>query len=147
MFLKIARLTFSVATISLLVACGGGGGGDSESGMTTTGKIASRDVVSINYNYSPEICSSSDFKKYMINALAHLKPKDFIASVESNSVTCETYGKVNNGRECYESHSNRSYSNSCVTAFNSSLFRNSNKLSKTINSSFAKNAIEMMEGY
>jgi len=147
MFLKIVRLTFSVATISLLVACGGSSGGDSQSGMTTTEKISSRDVVAINYNYSPEICSSSDFKKYMINALAHLKPKDFIASVESNSVTCETYGKVNNGRECYEGHdSHDSYRTSCVTAFNTSI-ANSSKLSKMSVDYNAKIVIEMANGY
>lgn len=143
MFFKIIRLVFSVATISLLVACGGSSGGDSKSSLTTTEKISSRDVVAINYHYSSEICRSSEFHNYMKNALSF--GKDFIFSVENNSVTCATYGKVNNGNECHQQNSKNNYSTSCVVGMN--IVNNSNKISKISKGSTAKNATEMIIGY
>ena len=149
MFSKIVKFVFSIATISILVACGGGGSSNnSENTTTNIEKISSRDVVTINYNYSPEICKSSDFKRYIMDILSNLKPKDFIASVQSNSVTCKTYGKINNGNECYESHlSDENYRTSCVVALNSPIFKRNNKLLKMSDSAVAKRIIEMANEY
>jgi hypothetical protein len=146
MFLKTIKLIFAIATIFLFVACGGGHSNSESSSSTSIEKISNHDVISIIYHYSSEICSSSEFKNYMINTLSYYQPKDFITSVESNSVTCATYGKVNNGRECYQEELSNSYNTSCVVAFNSSVSNNS-KMSKIMDNYMAKEAIEMASGY
>jgi len=145
MFLKTIKLIFAITTIFLFVACGGHSNSESSS-STSIEKISNHDVISIIYHYSSEICSSSEFKNYMINTLSYYQPKDFITSVESNSVTCATYGKVNNGRECGQEELGYSYNTSCVIAFNTS-FLNSNKMSKIMDNYMAKEAIEMASGY
>ena len=146
MFLKTIKLIFNVASITLFIACGGSHSNNKSSSSISIEKISNHDVISIIYHYSSEICSSSEFKNYMINTMSYYQPKDFITSVESNSVTCATYGKVNNGRECYEGGLSDSYNTSCVIAFNTS-FLNNSKMSKIMDNYMAKEAIEMASGY
>ena len=93
-------------------------GGDKKEPLGNT--ISSRNYVFIFYNYPPSSC---DAEIYTVN-----NNIDVIASVESNNVTCETYGKQDNGRECGTMIYRGSSSNkSCVIGYN---IRSNRKVSK-----------------
>ncbi len=141
---KAFKLISSIATIFIFVACGSSQG-SSRGNTSSVEKISNRDVVSINYHYSSEICSSSEFKNYMKEMISF--GKDFIFSVESNSVRCETYGKINNGNECNEQDSNNYYSTSCVIALNMEKSNYNKELLKESTTFIAKEVTNMLEAY
>jgi len=117
-FLEIRKLSFTIAIVSLFIACGSGGGGSSSSSSeSTTEKISKREHVLINYHYPKDICDSS----YLKEELKSVGAKDIITLVVNKDVACENYGKVHDGRECYTQDLNYYNEPTCVVGLNRSI--------------------------
>ncbi len=76
----------SLVAVFALTACGGGG----SKGESPREIMSKKDGVIIFYSYPQEICESSDFQRDMRQKLSN---SNLIFQVESNDVTCSTYGK------------------------------------------------------
>jgi len=87
----------TVACMGLMTACGGGGSGGGSgggAGSHASSAIAQKTFIAIIRNHSEETC------RVHIAIVADLGAfVDPIASVESNSISCEDYGRVDN-TEC-----------------------------------------------
>ena len=105
------KLGLATVALSVLLLSGCGGGGS----KSTTEKMKERTTIVITHNYPDEICKSQQLK----NELAAEGITDIITSVEDNSVSCQTYGRTNNGSTCYE-HTLGGYPNACVVGANAS---------------------------
>ena len=84
----------AAVSVFLFVGCGGGSSSDS---TTPVDAMASKDGVFIVYHYPAEVCKSD----LLLNELQITLPEayNWLLSVESNSVTCATYGKTD-GVDC-----------------------------------------------
>ena len=83
--------------LSILLLSGCGGGGSSKGENSIKDKISNKKYVVIMKNMPSDICESKDFK----NALTSKGFTGIVTQETSNdAVSCETYGKRNDGREC-----------------------------------------------
>lgn len=75
--------------VMFMTACGGGGSSDP---VDTTDPMTSKDAIAIIYHYPSEACTSDT----LLNELELNLPEaeNFLIRVESNDVTCATYGKT-----------------------------------------------------
>ena len=111
-----------MSLIALLgfTACGGGG----SKGPSAREIMSKKDGVVILYSYPADICSDSYTKK----ALERKKSvKNVILQVESNDVTCDTYGK--RYPMCDVSYDYISGDKSCVIGFDLDINRKTEGLS------------------
>ena len=85
--------------------------------------ISSRNYVFIIYNHPPSSCDS-----YLYTIKNNI---DVITVVENNSVTCATYGKQDDGRECGTMNmTGTDSSQSCVIGYNIRSNRKTSKVSE-----------------
>lgn len=112
------KIILSAATgIFLLVGCGGGSSSDA---TTPVDPMESKDAIAIIYHYPAEVCQSD----ILLSELQANVPEaeNFLINVESNTVTCATYGKVD-GVTCETEDAALSdatflqYDTSCVIGF------------------------------
>jgi len=115
-FLKISKLSFSIAIVSLFIACGSGGGSSSSSSESKTEKISKRQYVMISYHYPKEVCNSSVLKE----SLESMGFTDIVNLVTNDYVDCQSYGKSNDGRECLIQDLNYYNEPTCVGGMNHS---------------------------
>ena len=83
---KSYKMILGLVAMFVLTACGGGG----SKGESPREIMSKKDGVFIFYSYIQEICKSSDFQQSMRKKLSN---NSLIFQVESNDVTCSTYGK------------------------------------------------------
>jgi len=80
---------------------------------TPVATMKAKDIISIVYRYSKNICESQELK----DSLAlNLGVRNIITSSESNDVDCTTYDRIDNGSTCAENRDSTEYSldTSCV---------------------------------
>ena len=106
MFLNRVRLVLGMALVFLFVACGGNSSGYEQS---ITEQISSRKNIVILYNFPEDECYRYKTEKGLY--------KDPIVSVESNDVTCETYGKSSEEIGCVEEDREYYVNTSCVIGY------------------------------
>ncbi len=104
---------FGLLLASLLLAgCGSDSGGSS-----TKSKLKDRDIILIAYNADEQLCKSARFQVLMEEAFPYASAMIF--SVESNSVTCATYGRqVSSEGNCQTTNFDSYKDTSCVVGFN-----------------------------
>ena len=96
MYEKVIIALASASCIGMMTACGGGDGSGSEGsgGSHASGAIAQKTFIAILRNHNEETCRNYIAVVADIGAFV-----DPIASVESNTISCEDYGRVDN-TEC-----------------------------------------------
>jgi hypothetical protein len=116
--MKTLGLTTVVLSALLLTGCGGGGSkGD---------PIKKKNYVVIWTEVQVGRCESQDFRNILIQAGAS---NDVIVKETAMNTSCATYGKQNNGNECYMAYVGGGDRN-CVAGFNG--YTGSNKQTKLI---------------
>jgi len=110
---KLTLGTSALIATLMLTACGGG---DADAPDT----ISEYDKVLVMYHYPEDVCLSDDLKTNMQNLDG---VENVLLKVESNSVSCTTYGKTNDGLECLEEDladttGDSTISTSCVIGLN-----------------------------
>jgi len=104
------KVKFSLIAMSTLLVIGCGGGGSK--GESPREIMSKKDAVIIFYSYPQEICESSSFQE----RLRRKYPKsNVLFQVESNDVSCRTYGK--RYPMCETSDSTDLGDKSCVVGF------------------------------
>lgn len=112
---KITTHLLAGTAVMFMTACGGGGSSDTIDPMTL------KDGVAIIYHYPAEVCTSD----LLMDELQATIPEaeNFLLRVESNDVTCATYGKTD-GVDCESEDaailidpSFSEYDTSCVLGF------------------------------
>jgi len=95
--------------IAIFIAIGFSGCGSSSSKHEKS--ISSRDNILIYHNYPSNACKV--LKNYYSNR------SNTTVSIESDSITCESYGRVDRGYSgnCVEGDTGYSYDTSCVVGF------------------------------
>ena len=114
----IKEILISFSALALLTACGGSSAvSDTISSLSDTDsdtdKLSKRDAVLIAYNYPSSVCSDPDLIKGLERDIDGTS--NYLAVVESNNVTCSTYGK--NSNNCSEEDYGGSGGKSCVIGF------------------------------
>ena len=110
------KLGLATVALSVLLLSGCGGGGSKSTGnKSTIEKMKEKTGIIITHNYPDEVCKSQRLK----NELAAEGLTDIITSIEDNSVSCQTYGRANNGAICIE-QTLGGYPNACVIGANTS---------------------------
>jgi len=108
--MKLVKFSLVAMGALLVIGCGGGG----SKGEFPREKMSKRDTVMILYSYPQEICESSRFQE----RLKRKYPKsNLLFQVESNDISCRTYGKSYPMCETFDS-TNLGYK-SCVVGFDS----------------------------
>jgi len=121
------KLSFSLSMIFLFVACGGGGSSSNSSNdESKTNQIAQKQYVIINYHYPKDVCNSS----YLKEVLESYGATDIVTLSTTQSVTCETYGKSNDGVACAIQDLNYEDKPTCVAGMNRASTYNSYSKSK-----------------
>ena len=115
--IKISGLTTIALSALLLTACGGGGKND---------PIKKKNYVVIWTEVQAGLCESQDFKNILTQAGVSY---DVIVKETAMNTSCETYGKQNNGNECYMAYVGGGDRN-CVAGFNQ--YTGNNKQTKFI---------------
>ncbi len=108
------KLSFSLFTIIFFVACGDEGSSSSND-EATMNQIIQKQYVIINYHYPEDVCNSSDLKEILESYGA----EDIVTLSTTQSVTCETYGKSNDGIECLTEDFNYKGEPTCIVGLNS----------------------------
>ena len=88
----------------LLSGCGG------SKSKSITEQIKERDGILVIYNYPDDVCKSQLLKDTLTSDGG---AQNIITSVESGNVSCQTYGRSNNGITC-EENTFGGYPNTCV---------------------------------
>lgn len=114
---QITSILLAGTSAMVMSACGGGGSSDP---VDTTDPMTLKDGIVIIYHYPEEVCTSDQ----LIDELQATIPEaeNFLLRVESNDVTCATYGKTD-GVDCESEDavlidpSFLEYDTSCVLGF------------------------------
>ena len=94
----------------LLTGCGGGGSSDSTT-SSIEDQIGQRDAIIIVHNYPADVCTADRLKdEIAIESGA----TNIITVSTSNSVTCNTYGRQNDGYLCTEAIVDTNSDQACV---------------------------------
>jgi len=129
MLKNIIKLSFGLSIIFSFVACGGSSSSNSSNNESKTNQIAQKQYVLINYHYPKDVCNSS----YLKEVLESYGAIDIVTLSTNQSVTCETYGKSNDGIECGTQDLNYENEPTCVVGMNRASNYNSYYKSKIIN--------------
>ena len=108
---------FSLKFLSILILSIGFIGCGDDSSTSTKDKIADHTFLWIIYNSHENQCNSAN-NVDLRNALEMRGATDILFATQSNNVTCDTYGKRNNGVECTIFDNEEIVQTSCVIAFN-----------------------------
>jgi hypothetical protein len=113
---KLYQFVGSVALMATLSSCGNYSGDF----FGAFGDMEDSDEIAIIYNYPSSTCSSQS----LLDSYKYDYPNSNIRiSTESNSVTCASYGKSNDGYECSVYDAGYNSSSSCVIGIEYSSYR------------------------
>ena len=115
---KITTIILSGTAVLFLSACGSSDSSSSSTPVAPVDPMTERESILIKYHYPAEYCSSGELKDYLERNVPGTT--NLLLSVESNSVTCATYGRANDGVHCSEQDTvNSNADTSCVLGFDS----------------------------
>jgi len=91
-----------LGVIISIVGCSGDSSGDSSGAYSANPSDWGQripDIISINYHVNPSNCNTDTFHPQIHNLAADPRVHNLTASVESNRVNCDTYGRTQTYRE------------------------------------------------